>query len=241
MDTGLEPVQNPLLEAMFKVGAHFGYGRSRRHPSAVPFIFGIKNRVEIFDLEKTIEALAIAKAVTASFAKAGKTVLFVGGKSEASDAVKLGALTVGMPYVSGRWIGGTLSNFANIRARVDMLLDLTSKREKGELYKYTKKERLLIDRKIDKLEVMFRGLVPLTALPQALFVIDPKKEHNAVAEAKKVGIPVIALASSDCDMKGIEYAIPANDGLMSSIKFFVDEIVAAYREGKGALSETTTK
>ncbi len=223
---------DPIIDALFAVGAHFGYRRSKRHPTAAPFIFGAKSGVEIFDLEKTKPALQKAEEFVTNLARLGKVLLFVGGKNEARDVVKNGARKLGMPAVFGRWIGGTLTNFSNIRARIDKMLDLTSKREKGELVKYTKKERLLIDREITRLEELFGGLVPLKGMPGGVFVVDPGKEHIAVTEAKKEGIPVIALASSDCDLSKIDYVIPGNDASRQSIAYFVERIVAAYEAGK---------
>jgi len=231
----MEPVKNQndeVVQKMFAVGAHFAFSRSRRHPSLVPFIFGVKNRVEIFDLEKTKGALEMAENFVRTLAREGKQILFVGGKSESRDAVKNAALSLEMPYVAGRWIGGSLSNFKEIRSRVDKFLDLTAKREKGELSKYTKKERLLIDREIEKLDRFFSGLIPMKEMPKALFVIDSKHEHIAVAEAKNVGVPVIALTGSDCNLKEVDYAIPGNDASIASIKFFVERITWAYKEGR---------
>lgn len=232
MDKNPPTVNDPIIDALFAVGAHFGYRRSKRHPTAAPFIFGAKSGVEIFDLEKTKPALEKAEEFVRNLARSGKTLLFVGGKNEARESVKNGATKLGMPAVFGRWVGGTLTNFANIRARIDKMLDLTSKREKGELAKYTKKERLLIDRDIARLEELFGGLVPLNGMPGAMFVIDPGKEYIAVTEAKKEGVPVISLASSDCDLSKVDYVIPGNDASRQSIAYFVDRIVAAYEAGK---------
>ncbi|MDO8594017.1 MAG: 30S ribosomal protein S2 [bacterium] len=231
MDTTSVTPNDPVINALFGAGAHFGYRRSKRHPTAAPFIFGAKSGVEIFDLEKTKTALESAEEFVKNLSKSGKVLLFVGGKNEAREAVKAGAEKLGMPAVFGRWIGGALTNFANIRARIDKMLDLISKRTKGELIKYTKKERLLIDREVAKLEVMFGGLVPLKGMPGAMFVIDPGKEHIAVTEAKKMNIPVVALASSDCDLSKVDYVIPGNDASRASIAYFVDRIVEAYQAG----------
>ena len=225
---------------MFKAGAHFAFSRSRRHPSAAPYIFGVKNRVEIFDLEKTNACLDKALEFVKTMGREGKQILFVGGKSEARDAIKNGAISIDMPYVAGRWIGGSLSNFKEIRSRVDKFLDLTAKREKGELAKYTKKERLLIDREIDKLDRFFSGLIVMKEKPGALFVIDSKHENIAVAEAKKVGVPVVALLGSDCDVSGVAYPIPGNDASIASISYFVDKIVWAYKEGRNERLKTQT-
>lgn len=226
---------DPLIDALFGVGAHFGYRRSKRHPSGARFIFGTKGGTEIFDLEKTKDELLKAEAYVRNLSKAGKQILFATSKSEAKVALAEVAQRVGLPYVAGRWVGGTLTNFVQIRGRIDKMLDLRAKREKGELVKYTKKERLLIDREIARLEMLFNGLVPLKALPSALFIVDPRKEDIAVTEAEKEKIPVIALASSDCDMSRINYPIPGNDASRQSIAYFVERIAKAYEEGKTSL------
>ncbi len=217
---------------MFAAGAHFAFSRSRRHPTVAPYIFGVKNKVEIFDLEKTTELLDKAKDFVKSLGKDSKIILFVGGKSEARNSVKLGAQSLGMPFVDGRWIGGTLTNFVQIRKRVEKMEKLTMEREKGELAKYTKKERLLIDREIANLERFFSGIVTMKDLPKAIFVIDPRKEKTAVKEALDLGIPVIALLGSDCNMKEVTHPIVGNDSSQTSIQFFVNQITKAYSEGK---------
>ena len=217
---------------MLQAGAHYGLVKSRRHPSVRPFIFGVKNNVEIFDLVETSKLLEKAKAFVVNLASEGKQVLFVGGKAESRDAAKAAALSCDMPYVAGRWIGGTLTNFAAIRSRVDMMTGLVADREKGTLAKYTKKERLLIDRKISNLEFYFTGITSMKDMPKALFVIDPKREHIAVSEAKKMGVPVIALAGSDCNLNEVDFAIVGNDANQGSIRFFANEIASAYKEGK---------
>ncbi len=225
---------NPIIDSMFKAGAHFGFSKTRRHPTITPYIFGSKNKVEIFDLEKTSELLNKALAFVSSLAKEGKTILFVGGKSEARNSIKNSALSINMPYVDGRWIGGTLTNFPQIRKRVEKLERLNSEKEKGELAKYTKKERLLIDREIANLERFFSGIVSLKDLPKAVFIVDPKKEKIAVKEAKDMGIPVIALLGSDCNLKDVDYPIIGNDSSQMSIQFFTQAISKAYFDAKKA-------
>ncbi len=224
--------QKTAIESLFKAGAHFAYTKSRRHPSAKPFIFGVKNKVEIFDLEKTHEELEKAKAFARSIGETGGQILFVGGKSEAKEAIRNVAQSLGMPFIVGRWIGGSLTNFPEIRKRVTKLETLTAQKEKGELAKYTKKERLLIDRDIDKLQSRFSGLVPMKEMPKAMFVVDSKKEHIAIAEAKQNNIKIISLSGSDCDLSEVDYPIPANDVSMHSIAYVVGEIASAYKEGK---------
>lgn len=222
------------LKDLFKAGAHYAFSKSRRHPSAKPFILGVKNKLEIFDLEKTVESLSEAQEFIKKISSEGGQVLFVGGKVEARNAVKKGATEAEMPYVAGRWIGGTLTNFEEIKKRVARLEDLEKQKEKGELSKYTKKERLLIDKEIEKLREMFSGIRTLKGLPKVMFIVDPRKEYTALKEAKDKGIPVVALASSDCDLGSVDYAIPANDSSVSSIRYFVGQIVKAIEDGQKA-------
>jgi small subunit ribosomal protein S2 len=225
-------INNERIDRMFAAGAHFGYSKTRRHASTTPYIFGVKNRVEIINLEKTEELLDQALNFIAGLAKDNKQVLFVGGKNEARNSLKLGAESIAMPFVDGRWIGGTLTNFPEIKKRLNKLEDLVKQKEKGELNKYTKKERLMIDREIANLERFFSGISSMKDLPKAIIVIDPKKEIIAVTEAQKMNIPVIALSGTDCNITGITYPIVANDASVSSITFFVNEITKAYSKAK---------
>jgi small subunit ribosomal protein S2 len=222
--------ENKNIEALFNAGAHFGFVKSRRHPTVSSYIFGVKNRVEIFNLEKTEPLLADALEYVKKLATEKKTILFVGGKSEAKKAIRKAGDSLNRPYVAGRWVGGTVSNFVEIKKRIEKLLDLTSKREKGELGKYTKKERLLIDREIDRLDTLFTGLIPLNKAPDVIFIVDSKREHNAFAEALDAKIPVIALCGSDCDISKINYPIVANDASLSSVNYIVDQVIEAYKQ-----------
>ncbi len=219
----------PKVDELLAVGAHFGYTRSRRHPTVAPFIYGVKQRFEIIDAEKTVEQLAKAREFMAKLASEKKQVLFVASKEEAKRAVKEAAEKIGMPYVAGRWIGGTLTNFVEIRKRVEKLATLQAEREKGLLAKYTKKERLMIDREIERLETTFSGLSTMLKKPFAVVVVDPRHEDIAVDEARQVGVPVIALAGTDCDISKVQYPIVANDSLERSIAMIVDSLVEAYR------------
>lgn len=220
---------------MFRAGAHFGFSKSRRHPSAAPFIFGLKQKVEIFDLEKTSVALETAKAFVGALAREGRPLLFVGSKPESRQAIKAAAERLGMPYVASRFVGGTLTNASEIKKRINRLEELRAARESGELSKYTKKERLLIDREIARLENAFGGIVSLKdGLPGALFIVDTRREVIAVKEAKSLRIPTIGLSNSDCNLNEVTYAIPGNDAAVESITFFVNEIAEAYQEGRTA-------
>lgn len=223
------------VDRLFGAGAHFAQLKSRRHPSMKPFVVGAKSRVEIFDLVKTDAQLAAAKQAIAAMSRDGKTVLFVGGKREVSDIVRDAARKVGAPFVAGRWLGGTISNFTEIKKRIDRLADLSGKRDSGELAKlYTKLERLYIDREIARLSNRLEGITELTKRPDAFLVVDTKREAHAIAEAKAAGIPVIALMSSDCDLKDAAYPIVMNDASREAVKLVLGELTSAYESGKKA-------
>lgn len=229
-----------IIDKLFSVGAHFGYAPSRRHPSTVGYIFGAKGGTELFDLEQTAQCLESALGFVAKLAAERKTILFVGSKAEAREALTRTAERLNQPYVAGRWIGGSLTNFQEIKKRLGRLQEIVDMREKGELAKFTKKERLLIDREASELERMFGGLKGLTRMPDAMFVVDSKQESGAVAEARQLNIPVIALLNTDCDRTLITYPIPANDASMQSITLVLDEVSKAYAENLGAVPTPTT-
>lgn len=223
-----------LVRDMFAVGAHYGYTRTRRHPTTKPFLYGTKNRSDIIDLEKTAQALATAEEILATLGATGKQVLFVATKPEARDVSIAAAESLAMPYVDIRWIGGTLTNEKQIKSRVTLFEDLSDKKEKKELetLTQTKKEKLLLERKIEKLGRRFGGLSTMKGLPGALVVIDAREEAIAVTEANMMGIPVIALCNTDCDLKTVTYPIVANDANKKAIEFFLNKLVAAYKGNK---------
>lgn len=220
-----------MVEEMFRSGVHYGYSKSRRHPSVAPYVFTTKNGVDIINIEKTYELFEKALQEISSLAGSGKTILFIGTKPEARQQIVETALALNMPYVSDRWVGGALTNFPEIKKRIVRLLDLRDQKEKGELDKYTKKERLLIDKEMEDMTKNFQGLTGITKTPDAVFVVDPKKEHIAVTEAHKMNLPVIALLNTDCDLRKVEYPIIANDASVSSISFFLTKIKEAYNKG----------
>ncbi len=221
------------VDRLFETGAHFAQLKSRRHPSMKRFILGAKSRVEIFDLVKTNEQLAEAKAVISALARDGKTVLFVGGKREVSDQVREAATRVAQPFVAGRWLGGTISNFTEIKKRIDRLADLLQKRDSGELAKlYTKLERLYIDREITRLLERLEGLRDLAKKPDAMVIVDTKHEAHATREALAAGIPVIGIISSDCNVKDSAYPIVANDSSRETVKLLLNELADAYDAGR---------
>jgi small subunit ribosomal protein S2 len=234
-----ETGNSPLVEALFKVGAHFGFSRSRRHATMKDLVYGSKNKTDILDLTKTAplfeEALMFVKGLGAH----GKTALFVGGKAEMKDIVRRAAEELKMPYVAGRWLGGTLTNHSEIKKRVKRMVELVDERDAGTLAKkYTKKERVLIDREIARLEENFLNLVGMEKLPDALIIVDTRHESIPVAEAAELGIPVVGIMNTDCDYSQVMYPVVGNDASQESVTFFLNEIVSAYKEGtKGELSK----
>lgn len=224
--------QKEKTEKMFEAGAHYGYSKSRRHPSTSPYIFATKNGVDIIDIEKSYTLFENALEQIKAYASAGKSIIFVGTKAEAQAQITENALALNMPYVVERWVGGTLTNFPEIKKRIAKLLDLREQKEKGGLDKYTKKERLLIDREMADMTKNFQGISAMTRNPDVMFVVDPKKEHIAVTEANKMNIPVIALLNTDCNMKQVNMPILGNDASVSSISYFLEEVKQAYRSGQ---------
>jgi small subunit ribosomal protein S2 len=223
------------VDRLFETGAHFAQVKSRRHPSMKKFVLGTTSKVEIFDLAKTDDQIARAKAAMTALARDGKVVLFVGGKREVSDEVRATAVKIGQPHVAGRWLGGTISNFVEIKKRIDRLADLTGKRESGELAKlYTKLERIFIDREIERLETRLGGITNLAKRPDAMVIVDTKAEAHATKEARDAGIPVIGIMSSDCDLKDAAYPIVTNDSSRKTVELVLGELAAAYTAGRAA-------
>jgi len=220
-----------IVEELYKAGSYFGYSRTRRHPSVKSFIFGSKNRMDILDLEKSADSFRNALTFVSKLGSEGKQILFVGNKKEARELVEETAKKIGMPFVALRWIGGTLTNAMEIRKRISRMEDLLSKKESGALNVYTKKERLLIDREIAKLEKHFAGIAIMRRAPAALIVIDSRHEETAVGEARQAGIPVVSLSGTDNNISGINYPVVANDSSMAMISLFLNKVAEAYKEG----------
>lgn len=224
-NTGAEGMER--FEEMFKAGVHFGYSKSKRHSKMAPYIYGIKNNVEIFDLEKTEKCAESALDFLKTALQEKKMILFVGTKPGISDIIKKIAKEKGMPYVVNRWLGGLLTNFKAVRGRVLNFENLKKDIESNSLHKYTKKERVKINKEFERMERKFSGLESLTVLPDVLFVIDPKEENTAVREAKKLSIPVAAIMSNDCDPANITYPIPANDAAPKSVEYIINMLFPA--------------
>jgi small subunit ribosomal protein S2 len=223
------------LKRLFDSGAHFAQVKSRRHPSMKPFLVGTKGRQEIVDLGKTVEQLDAAKAVMTTLAREGKTVLFVGGKVEIAGLVKKAAQSTDAPFVATRWLGGTISNWVEIKKRIDRLAELSEKDGTGVLSKqHTKLERVYLDREKKRLEERLDGITELTKRPDALLVVDTKHEKHAVKEARDAGIPIIGIMSSDCVFSDATYPIVANDSSRETVRYILAELTSAFEGGRTA-------
>lgn len=229
------------LKDLLEAGAHFGHQARRWNPKMKEYLFGVRDGIHIFDLAKTKEGLEEAAKFVKTTAAEGGKIVFVGSKRQAQAIIKEEAKKAGMPFVDQRWLGGTITNWEQIKKRIDKLLEMREKREKGEYKKYTKKEQLLLDREIERLERKLGGLVGLEDLPAAIFIVDTKKEESAVKEAKMKGIPLVAMVDSNSDPDLINYVIPANDDAVGTIKLVVSVIGEAAKEGREAFEKKSKK
>lgn len=222
---------------MLKAGVHFGHRTNKWNPKMEPFIYGVRNNIHIIDLEKTILGLNEALSFVKKVAQANGVILFVGTKKQASSLIKNTAVKIGMPYVANRWVGGLFTNYAIISKQIKLLEDLEKGMKTGEFEKYTKKERLNLEKKIKKLDQKFGGLRNLTKLPEAIFVTDINHDKIAVLEANSRGISVIALADTDADPTLVTYPIPANDDALSSIKIMIEKIADEFEKNKAKAND----
>jgi small subunit ribosomal protein S2 len=231
----MSTINSTLIQRLFNAGAHFGFKKARRHPTVVPYLFTTKEGVDIFDLEKTAASVESVKELLKQAGLMGKTVLFVGTKDESSKIVKRMAESVSAPYVVNRWIGGMLTNFSEIKKRINRLEALTNESISGELErKYTKKERVMIGREMDKLVFNFGGIKDMQKSPDYMLVVDPRHDHIAVTEATVRNVPVIAIMSSDCDAAKIAYPVFVHDSLQTSVTLVLEELTTAFKEGVSA-------
>jgi len=224
------------IKQLLEAGAHFGHQTGRWHPRMKNYIFTKRNGIHIIDLEKTAVMLDKACAFIREVAAAGETILFVGTKKQAQESVEEEALRCGMYYVNQRWLGGMLTNFATIQARVDQLVRLEDQQARGEFGRLTKKEVLKIGEKIERMNRQMGGFKEMTALPGALFIVDPTKERIALAEAKRMGIPVVGIVDTNCNPDDMDYPIPANDDAIRAIKLICSKIADAVIEGRTGIA-----
>lgn len=225
------------VKQLLEAGAHFGHTTKRWNPLMKPYIFGRKNGIYVLDLNKTAEKLEDAYKALLQIIKEGGQIIFVGTKKQAQDAVKEAADRTGQYFVAERWLGGTLTNFKTIKNRIKYLNELIEKREAGEFEQLSKKQQAEYVHIIAKLEKNLDGIRTMKRVPDALFVVDPSKEFNAVREAKKVGIPVFAIVDTNSDPRGIDYVIPANDDATRSVQLIINVLTNAVVEGQGGVVE----
>ena len=219
------------MKALLETGVHFGHRVKRWNPRMKPYIFTERNGVHIIDLQQTIVAIDQAAALIRDIVARGGTVLFIGTKRQAQEVIAAQAQRAGQPYITERFLGGTLTNWRTIRARLDRLAELEAMRDRGELERFTKKEALLIAREIERLNRRMGGIKNMRRLPDALFVVDVCREANAIKEANRLGIPVIAMVDTNCSPDGVDYVIPANDDAIRAIKLIVEAMANAALEG----------
>jgi len=212
------------IEEMARAGLHFGHRTSKCHPKMKPFLAGVKNTIHIIDLEKTAQKLKEALKLIQELILKNKILLIVGTKIQIKNLVKEVATELSLPYVNERWLGGTFTNFEVIKKRIDYFKDLEKKRAEGGFEKYTKKERAKIDQELKDLEIKFGGLKNLERLPDAIFVLDMKKDETAIREAKRKGIKIIGIAHTNVDPTLADYPIPASDDAISSVKYILEKV-----------------
>lgn len=229
------------LETLLKNGVHFGHQKARRHPSMDGFIYGTRKGVNIINLEKTIEQLKETLEFVKQLRQSGKKILFVGTKKQAHDLIVSAARHTQMPFVVDRWLGGTFTNYKNIKGRTKYLKDGQDMMEKGEYQKYTKFERMKKMEELDKLEGKMGGIKYMDEFPGAVFVVDVKEDNLAIQEAKHVGIPVIAITDTNVDIKDIDYPIPGNDDAISSVRVILAYLCKAILEQTEAANKEEAK
>jgi small subunit ribosomal protein S2 len=219
------------MKALLETGVHFGHRTRRWNPKMKPFIFTERNGVHIIDLQQTITAIESAYELIRDAIGRGGTLLFVGTKRQAQETIAMEAERCGMPYVNERWLGGTLTNWSTIRKRIEYLLNLEARRDRGDFERLKKKEALGLQRQIDKLNVRLGGIREMRELPDLIFIVDVRRETTAIKEANKLGIPVIAIVDTNCDPDPIYHVIPANDDAIRAIKLITSKMADAVLEG----------
>jgi small subunit ribosomal protein S2 len=233
LERAVEAEQRPsiTMKSLLEAGVHFGHQRRRWNPKMRQYIFAHRNGIHIIDLQQTLHFIERAAAFIEDVAAQGKKVIFVGTKKQAQDTIITEAQRAGAFFINTRWLGGTLTNWATIQTRIDHLVNLEQRKAKGELFLLPKKEALKLNEQINRLNRYLGGIKDMTEMPGALFIIDVGKEAIAVAEAKRVGVPVVALVDTDCSPTEIDYPIPGNDDAIRSIRLVTSRMADAYIEG----------
>ena len=220
------------MKQLLEAGVHFGHQTRRWNPKMAPYIFTERNGIYIIDLQKTVRKIDEAYMFVRTLSENGQSILFVGTKKQAQEAVKEEAERVGMYYVNARWLGGMLTNFKTMRTRVERLAQLKKMQEDGTFDMLPKKEVMKLMGDMEKLEKYLGGVKDMKKLPGALFVIDPRKEHNAIAEARKLHIPIVAIVDTNCDPDEVDYVIPGNDDAIRAIRLISQTMANAVLEGR---------
>lgn len=220
------------MKALLESGAHFGHQTRRWNPKMRPYIFTGRNGIHVIDLQKTIVGLTAAYRSVVEAVAGGGRVLFVGTKKQAQEAIAEEAARANQLYVTQRWLGGTLTNFTTIRKRLRYLADLEAQRDRGDFAKLTKAEGLRLENEIEKLNHVFIGIKTMERLPSMLFIVDPHKEELAVKEARKIGIPIVAMVDTNCDPDLVDFVVPCNDDAIRSIRLITAKIADAAVEGQ---------
>ena len=232
------------MKSLLEAGVHFGHQKRRWNPKMNRYIFTHRNGIHIIDLQKTLNLVEEAAAFLSEVAASGRKILMVGTKKQAQDTIVAEAERSNSLHISNRWLGGTLTNFKTIQKRIDYLVDLETRRDQGDFENLTKKESLKIDEKITKLNKNLSGIKEMTEMPGAMFIIDVGKEEIAVAEANRVGIPIVALVDSDCDPDLIDHPIPGNDDAIRSVRLITgrmsDAIIDGYHQRNAEQSDDLT-
>ncbi|MBU2603439.1 MAG: 30S ribosomal protein S2 [Actinobacteria bacterium] len=220
------------MKQLLESGVHFGHQTRRWNPKMKPYIFADRGGIHIIDLQKTTKLLDRAYEITRNISERGGSVLFVGTKKQCQDSIRLEASRVGMPFVSHRWLGGLLTNFSTIHARINRLHELRRRKADGSLALLPTKERMNLERELGKLEISLGGVADMQRLPDAVFIIDPKREAIATREVNKLGIPLIGLVDTNCDPDEADYLIPGNDDAIRSCSLIIKTIARAVEEGR---------
>ena len=220
------------LQALLEAGCHFGHKAERWHPKAARFIYTKKDGIHIIDLAKTKAGLEAAAAFVKDLVSQGKEVIFVGTKRQASGVVKQEAIAAGAPYFVERWIGGFLTNWDQVKKNIDKILKMEGDRAVGAWKKFPKHEQVKMGRYLDRIKIYYGGALTIKAIPQALVIVDVKKEEPAVREGGRVGVPVVGIVDTNSDPTPIDYVIPANDDAVGSIQYIIHALATAYGEGK---------
>ena len=224
---------NAIVQEMIEAGVHFGHRTSLWNPKMAPYIFGRKNQIHILDIRETLRGLLRAKKYLSQVAAGGSLILFVGTKRQASEAIESQSQRCGMPFVSERWLGGTLTNFRTIRSRLGRLEELEEVRNSDKINDYSKKMQSALNREYRKMYRNLNGLRTMNRLPEVIFIVDPGKERNAVREAKRLGITTVALIDTDSDPSQVDLPIPGNDDGIRSVELIMKQLADAVIAGKG--------